>query len=127
MRISHIDHLVITTANLKQCLDFYVGLLGMRHIELNGHHNLLFPHGKISLHTVKGEFQPSAVNPEYGAQDFCLIVNDDLEKVRDEIIANGYKIEEGIVVRHGSQGVMHSIYLRDPDGNLVELSRYPSK
>lgn len=127
MRISHIDHLVITTVNLKQCLDFYVRLLGMRHIEQNGHHSLLFPHGKISLHTIKGEFQPSAVNPEYGAQDFCLIVDDDLEKVRDEIIAKGYKIEEGIVVRHGSQGVMQSIYLRDPDGNLVELSSYPSK
>lgn len=127
MRISHIDHLVITTADLEACLRFYVGLLGMRHIEQNGHHSLLFPQGKISLHTVKGEFQPSASNPEYGAQDFCLIVNDDLENVRNEIAAKGYKIEEGIVVRHGSQGVMQSIYLRDPDGNLVELSRYPLK
>ena len=126
MRICNIDHLVITTANLEACLRFYVGLLGMKHEVQNGHHHLLFPHGKISLHTVKGEFQPAATNPEYGAQDFCLIVDDDLEKVRDEIVAKGYKIEEGIVIRHGSQGVMQSVYLRDPDGNLVELSSYPS-
>lgn len=126
MRISNIDHLVITTADLAACLHFYVGLLGMKHEVLNGHHNLLFPHGKISLHTQKGEFQPAATNPEYGAQDFCLIVEDDLQEVRDEIVAYGYKIEEGIVTRHGSQGVMQSIYLRDPDGNLVELSSYLS-
>ena len=73
-----------------------------------------------------GEFQPAATNLGYGAQDFCLIVDDDLEKVRDEIVAKGYKIEEGIVIRHGSHGVMQSVYLRDPDGNLVELSSYPS-
>ena len=126
MRISNIDHFVITTADLEACLRFYVGLLGMKHEVLNGHHNLLFPHGKISLHTQKGEFLPAATSPEYGAQDFCLIVDDDMEKVRDEVIAKGYKIEEGIVIRHGSQGVMQSLYLRDPDGNLVELSRYLS-
>lgn len=126
MRISNIDHFVITTADLEVCLRFYVGLLGLKHEVLNGHHNLLFPHGKISLHTQKGEFQPAATNPEYGAQDFCLVVEDDLQEVLDEIVAKGYKIEEGIVTRHGSQGVMQSLYLRDPDGNLVELSRYLS-
>lgn len=97
MRISNIDHFVITTADLEACLRFYVGLLGMKHEVLNGHHNLLFPHGKISLHTQKGEFLPAATNPEYGAQDFCLIVEDDLQEVRDEIVAYGYKIEEGVV------------------------------
>ncbi len=124
MRITHIDHLVITTAHLERSLDFYVGLLGMEHRSDNGHHNLYFPGGKISLHTVKGEFTPAAGNPQYGSQDFCLIVDDDLAVLKEEIEAKGFDIIEGIVTRHGSQGAMKSLYLRDPDGNLVELSSY---
>lgn len=126
MRIKQIDHLVITTGNLERCLDFYVGLLDMEHRASNGHHNLYFPGGKISLHTVKGEFTPAASNPQYGAQDFCLIVDDDLAMLKNEIEAKGVEIVEGIVTRHGSQGEMRSLYLRDPDGNLVELSSYRS-
>lgn len=124
MKINGIDHLVITTSNLEKCLAFYVGLLGMSHQECNGHHNLFFPGGKISLHTVKGEFQPAARNPEYGAQDFCLIVEEDLSDLKKEISRKGFKVVEGIVTRHGSRGVMQSLYLYDPDGNLVELSSY---
>lgn len=124
MRINHIDHLVITTAHLEKCLGFYVGLLGMEHRTDNGHHNLYFPGGKISLHMVKGEFTPAASNPQYGSQDFCLIVDDDLVALKAEIEANGFDIIDGIVTRHGSRGAMKSLYLRDPDGNLVELSSY---
>ena len=97
MKIKNIDHFVITTQHLQTCLDFYVGVLGMEHRGSKGHHNLCFPGGKISIHTCKGEFQPAALNPTYGSQDFCLIVED---------------------------GVMHSLYVRDSDGNLVELSSY---
>ena len=96
----------------------------MTHRESNGHHNLYFPGGKISLHTTKGEFQPAAQNPEYGAQDFCLIVEDDLSLLKEEISKKGFEILEGIVTRHGAKGVMQSLYLYDPDGNLVELSKY---
>lgn len=124
MKIKNIDHLVITTSNLEKCLAFYVGLLGMTHQENNGHHNLYFPGGKISLHTTKGEFQPAARNPEYGAQDFCLIVEDNIHLLKEEISRKGFEIAEGIVVRHGSKGIMQSLYLYDPDGNLVELSSY---
>ena len=127
MRIKNIDHLVITTRNIEKCLAFYVGLLGMTHRESKGHHNLHFPGGKISVHTSKGEFQPAAKNPAYGAQDFCLIVEDDLFQLKEEISRKGFEIAEGIVVRHGSQGVMQSLYLYDPDGNLVELSSYSAK
>lgn len=62
MKITYIDHIVITTSDLQASLDFYVGLLGMEHRETNGHHNLYFPNGKISIHTRKGEFQPAAEN-----------------------------------------------------------------
>ena len=88
----------------------HVGILGMEHRGSKGHHNLYFPSGKISIHTCKGEFQPAALNPTYGSQDFCLIVED--APLTD------------IVERHGAHGVMHSLYVRDPDGNLVELSSY---
>lgn len=124
MKINNIDHLVITTSDLQACLDFYVGLLGMEHRETNGHHNLYFPNGKISIHTRKGEFQPAAQNPTYGSQDFCLIVEGDLQKVKAELEAKHAHIISDIVERHGAHGTMQSLYLRDPDGNLVELSTY---
>ena len=125
MKLKAIDHFVITTTDLKKCLDFYVGLLGMEHRNTNGHHNLYFPGGKISIHTCKGEFQPAAIHPEYGSQDFCLIVDGDLLSVKAELEAKHGPIISNIVERHGSKGAMQSLYLRDPDGNLVELSSYP--
>lgn len=124
MKIRNIDHFVITTSDLKACLDFYVGLLGMEHRESNGHHNLYFPGGKISIHTKKGEFQPAAMNPTYGSLDFCLIVDGDLKDVKSELEAKHAPIISDIVVRHGAHGEMQSLYLRDTDGNLVELSSY---
>ena len=124
MRIKNIDHFVVTTRDLKACLDFYVGALDMEHRERNGHHNLYFPGGKISIHTKKGEFQPAALNPTYGSQDFCLIVEDDLQTVKRELETKGITPLTDIVERHGAHGVMHSLYVRDPDGNLVELSSY---
>jgi len=124
MKIKNIDHFVITTQNLQVCLDFYVGVLGMEHWESKGHHNLYFPGGKISIHTCKGEFQPAALNPTYGSQDFCLILEDDLQTVKRELEAKGITPLTDIVERHGAHGAMRSLYVRDPDGNLVELSSY---
>ena len=94
----------------------------MEHRESNGHHNLYFPGGKISIHTRKGEFQPAALNPTYGSQDFCLIV--DLQTIKQELETQGITSLTDIVERHGAHGVMRSLYIRDPDGNLVELSSY---
>ena len=102
----------------------HVGILGMEHRGSKGHHNLYFPSGKISIHTCKGEFQPAALNPTYGSQDFCLIVEDDLQTVKRELEAKGITPLTDIVERHGAHGVMHSLYVRDSDGNLVELSSY---
>ena len=124
MKIKNIDHFVITTQDFQACINFYVGILGMEHRESNGHHNLYFPGGKISIHTRKGEFQPAALNPSYGSQDFCLIIDDDLENVQQELAAKGITPLTDIVERHGAHGVMHSLYVRDPDGNLLELSNY---
>lgn len=65
-----------------------------------------------------------ALYPAFGSQDFCLIVEDDLESVKHELEAKGIKPLTGIVERHGAHGAMRSLYVRDPDGNLVELSNY---
>jgi catechol 2,3-dioxygenase-like lactoylglutathione lyase family enzyme len=124
MKISHLDHITITTVNLDECIHFYVDLLGMEHRVVNGHHNFYFDGGKISVHTRTGEFQPAALCPTYGSQDFCLIVDGSLDDVKTELLSKGAILETDIVERHGAKGLMKSLYLRDPDGNLIELSSY---
>lgn len=126
MKIRNIDHFVLTVQDLTATLHFYVDLLGMEHVVNNGHHALIFGRQKINLHTAKGQFQPAADCPEYGSQDFCLEIEGSLEAARAEILAKGGTVlHPGIVARHGAMGPMRSFYLRDPDGNLVELSSYP--
>ena len=124
MKIKNIDHFVITSHDLTKSIAFYQDILGLKHVERNGRHAFVFGNQKINIHAKKGEFQPAALHPEYGSQDFCLIVEDDIESVKKEIIKKSYPIVEGIVDRHGAKGNIKSLYLRDPDGNLVELANY---
>ncbi len=124
MQIESIDHLVLTTKNLKACLYFYGDILGMKTTYQNDRYVLYFGKQKINIHTQKGEFQPAASNPSYGSLDMCFVVNEKIEDVQKEIEEKHYPIEQGIVKRHGARGDMHSIYLRDPDGNLIELCSY---
>lgn len=126
MKIRNIDHFVLTVRDIEATLHFYVDLLGMEHVVNNEHHALTFGRQKINLHTTKGEFQPAATCPEYGSQDFCLVIEGPIDAAVREIVQKGGTVlPPGIVVRHGAVGRMSSIYLRDPDGNLVELSSYP--
>ena len=124
MKVKSIDHFVITTHNIDKSIAFYQDLLGMKHVEKDGRHAFIFGRQKINIHAKKGEFQPAALHPEYGSQDFCLIVEEDVESIKKEIEKKGYPIVEGVVKRHGAQGDINSLYLRDPDGNLVELANY---
>lgn len=124
MKFKNIDHIVITTENLGACLHFYVDILGMELDQSNNRYALKFGRQKFNIHTRKAEFLPAAANPTYGSLDLCLIVEDDIDDVKHEIESKGYPIELGPVVRHGALGEMQSIYLRDPDGNLIELSKY---
>ena len=96
----------------------------MKHVERDGRHAFVFGNQKINIHAQKGEFQPAVFPPEYGSQDFCLIVEDDIEIVKKEFEKKGYPLVEGIFERHGAKGNIKSLYLRDPDGNLVELANY---
>lgn len=127
MKIQNIDHFVITTGNLEKCLDFYVGVLGMEHVvetSENDQHSLHFGTQKINIHTYVGEFQPAAKHAEIGCADFCLITEDDIHQVKSEIEDRGIKIIEGVIRTAGARGEMESIYMFDPDGNLVEVAAY---
>ena len=124
MKIKNIDHFVITSQDLSKSIVFYQDILGLKHVERDGRHAFVFGNQKINIHAKKGEFQPAVFPPEYGSQDFCLIVEDDIEIVKKEFEKKGYPLVEGIFERHGAKGNIKSLYLRDPDGNLVELANY---
>ncbi len=124
MNITGLDHLVITTQDIDKCVAFYEGVLGLRHEVENGKHAFYFGRQKINIHTRPAEFLPAAVHPTYGSQDLCLLAEGDIDAIKSELEAKGYPIEEGVVLRHGALGEMHSIYLRDADGNLIEIAVY---
>lgn len=124
MKIERLDHLVITTQNLKACLHFYKDILEMEVVEQAGRYALRFGEQKFNIHQKKAEFLPAASHPTYGSLDLCLVVAETIEEVKKEVELKGYPVEVGPVVRHGALGEMKSLYLRDPDGNLVELCHY---
>lgn len=124
MRIKKLDHFVITTQYLDDCLHFYHDILGMKISDEGHRYALLFNDTKINIHETKGQFQPAALHVAYGSQDFCLETEDGISEVIQEIKAKGYPVLAGPVKRHGAKGEMTSVYLRDPDGNLVELCHY---
>ncbi len=124
MNITGLDHLVITTQDIDKCVAFYEGVLGLRHEVENGKHAFYFGRQKINIHTHPAEFLPAAAYPTYGSQDLCLLAEGDIDAIKSELEAKGYPIEEGVVLRHGALGEMHSIYLRDADGNLIEIAVY---
>lgn len=123
--IDHIDHIVLTTSDEAACIDFYVGLLGMR-LEVFGEHRKAFVFGrqKINLHVKGSEFEPKAHLPVPGALDLCFIASIPLDQVVARLRERGAAIVEGPVRRTGACGPIESVYLRDPDLNLVELSCY---
>lgn len=127
MKIKNLDHLVITTKDIHACLHFYVNILGMKCDKSDGRYAVYFGdcnNQKFNIHTRKAEFLPAAAYPTCGSLDLCLVIEGDIYSVKQEIENKGYPIEEGPVIRHGAQGRMTSIYLRDPDDNLVELCSY---
>ncbi len=124
MKVERLDHLVITTQNLQACLHFYRDILGMEVVEQGGRYALCFGEQKFNIHQKKAEFLPAAAHPTYGSLDLCLVVAEKLAAIKKEVEAKGYPIELGPVVRHGALGEMKSLYVRDPDGNLVELCHY---
>ena len=125
MRIDRLDHLVLTVASIDATVDFYTRVLGMEVTRFGaGRTALSFGTSKINLHEAGREFEPKARHPTPGSADICLIVAGGLVDVMAELTARGVAIEEGPVQRTGAAGPIVSCYLRDPDGNLIELSNY---
>lgn len=125
IKISHLDHLVLTVSDIDKTVDFYTKVLGMEKEIFKGSRVALkFGNQKINLHKLGAEFEPKAFNVKDGSADLCFIINTPLNEAKNYIESMGIKIEEGIVSRTGAMGEIESIYLRDPDKNLIELSNY---
>ncbi|WP_210248175.1 VOC family protein [Mesorhizobium sp. NFR06] len=124
--IGAIDHFVLTVRSVEATCDFYRRVLGMRRLdEPNRPTALLFGTQKINLHEVGRTFEPKAKTPTPGSGDFCLVAAVPLAEVLASLEANGVSIEVGPVERTGARGTMMSVYFRDPDDNLIEVSEYP--
>ena len=124
MRISKLDHLVLVTSDLSRCVSFYRDLLHMEVEEKDGRFALRFGTSKINIHTCPGEFQPAAERPVPGSLDICFVTEEPLERLLDELKEEKAPLVTDIVERHGALGKIRSLYLRDPDGNLVEIAEY---
>lgn len=123
--ISSLDHLVLTTVDIDACTAFYVQGLGMR-LETfgNGRKAFVFGRQKINVHVKGHEFEPKAHTPVPGALDLCFIAEGKLDDAVAVLNARGIAIIEGPVQRTGANGPIRSVYVRDPDLNLVEISEY---
>jgi catechol 2,3-dioxygenase-like lactoylglutathione lyase family enzyme len=126
MRIDRFDHVVLTVADLDATVDFYTRVLGMDLVTFRDARTALqFGRNKINLHQAGREFEPKARRPTPGSADLCLITDQPISEIVAELHLAGVPIEEGPVERTGASGPMMSVYLRDPDGNLIEISQYP--
>jgi catechol 2,3-dioxygenase-like lactoylglutathione lyase family enzyme len=121
--IASLDHLVLTTARLDDCIRFYTEGLGMK-LETFGAGRLAlkFGHQKINIHESGKEFEPKARVPTPGALDLCFIADRPLDELIGHLERHQIKIELGPVSRTGAEFPLRSIYVRDPDRNLIEIS-----
>jgi catechol 2,3-dioxygenase-like lactoylglutathione lyase family enzyme len=124
MSINRLDHLVLTVKDIDETVKFYEKLGMKKEIFKETRVALKFGNQKINLHKLGAEFEPKAFNVKEGSADLCFIVEEDLEEIVKYLKSLNIKIEEGIVLRTGAIGDIKSIYLRDPDKNLIELSNY---
>jgi len=125
MSVDRLDHLVLTVRDLAATCDFYGRVLGMEVVEFGaGRTALHFGAQKINLHQAGREFEPKAAVPTPGSADLCFVSDRPLDHIAAHLEACGVVIEEGPVARTGAQGAIRSLYFRDPDGNLIELSVY---
>ncbi|EHA6363650.1 VOC family protein [Salmonella enterica] len=125
MIIDRIDHLVLTVSDISTTIRFYEEVLGFSAVTFKQNRKaLIFGAQKINLHQQEMEFEPKASRPTPGSADLCFITLTPINDVVSEILQAGISIVEGPVERTGATGEIMSIYIRDPDGNLIEISQY---
>ncbi len=123
MRVDRLDHLVLTVRDLHATVDFYSRALGMREVTFaGGRKALAFGAQKINLHEAGREFEPKARHPTPGSADLCFLTETPVEDWARQLAALGVAVIEGPVARTGATGPLWSIYVRDPDGNLIEIA-----
>jgi len=126
--IDHLDHLVLTTANESACVDFYTRVLGMKLESFIGgtppveRKAFKFGNQKINLHIKGKEFELKADIPTPGSLDLCFIADRSLVQVIEKLNQEGWPIIEGPIIRTGATSKINSVYVRDPDQNLIEIS-----
>ena len=125
MKIDRLDHLVLTVKSIDTTCEFYANVLGMVVVTFGeGRKALAFGEQKINLHEKGKEFEPKAHHPTLGSADLCFITSTPLTGVIEHLHRSGVEIIEGPVKRTGTVGQMLSVYFRDPDQNLIEVSNY---
>jgi catechol 2,3-dioxygenase-like lactoylglutathione lyase family enzyme len=125
-RTKSLDHLVLTVKDLQATIKFYESVLGMKHTSFTSkgeeRHALVFGQQKINLHVSGKEFEPKAQSVQPGSGDLCFLIEDKVEEVASRLHEASIEVLEGggVVDRTGAKARLRSVYVRDPDGNLVE-------
>lgn len=123
--IDRIDHLVLTVHDVDRTIEFYSRVLGMQPVTFaGGRRALSFGRQKLNLHQSGREYEPKALKPAPGAIDLCFITDTPVAQVLEHLEGHGVHIVQGPVDKTGATGPITSVYFRDPDGNLVEVSNY---
>ena len=125
MDIKSIDHIVLTVKDIEATCDFYSRIMGMQVVTFRGNRKALkFGNQKINLHQIGKEFEPKAHYPTSGSADLCFVADTNINGIIEELQSNSIQIIKGPVEQIGAKGKMISVYFRDPDLNLVEVSNY---
>ena len=125
INIDRVDHLVLTVADVDRAAEFYERILGMRTVTFPGDRRAVsFGQQTIKLHAASELVEPTATHPVPGSANLCFVTGQPISEVQEHLRANDVRIEEGPGGRTGANGPITSLYLRDPDGNLIEIARY---
>lgn len=123
MKVQRIDHVVLTVADVERTITFYERVLGMTPVSFGeGRRGLSFGDQKLNLHQAGREFEPKARRPTPGAIDLCFTTDVPLDEVAEHLRSQSVAIEHGPVDKVGARRALRSLYFRDPDGNLIEVS-----
>ena len=122
--VCRLDHLVLTCDDVAATVAFYERVMGFTGVETSGRWALRFGQQKINLQQRGRELEPHAIKPTPGSGDLCFVTNAPLEQWLEHLLLEGVVIVDGPVARLGALGPIKSVYVRDPDGTLIEISQY---
>src|SRR5688572_9593510 len=125
MNIQSLDHVVLTVRNMAEIIEFYSRVFGMRHVVFDDGYNAIhFGIQKINLRPFRAEYLPHADIPAPGTADFCFVAAGTISEAVAELASLELPIEVGPIAQTGAKGQMQSVYIRDPDKNLIEIACY---